>query len=276
MVPTRGRVQCAGQGRLRNEAPDRFGPRDEPWCTGRDLSWVVVALMPDGSFDRLFADELHVKRVRVTADHPFVIELPWGAVLFSANEVTIVSVVDDPPGLRFCAAKGGLGKLSWNLGVGLAQALGAALTSLAGALVPRPMVTAQDLNTDLRQTEVVLLQGKQAEWAPGRAGGEVTLHMADPYYNGPDPDKAMKRGLLLDSRASEITNSTGGGMGDGPAMATVGRVKRFYSDDERYLYIVQGDATPDCPYGRIVQYRIDAPDESIITPVAILRPEAVR
>ncbi len=45
------------------------------------------------------------------------------------------------------------------------------------------------------------------------------------------------------------------------------------SDDVRYFYNVQGDATPDFPYGRIVQYRREA--DGSLTPVAILRPERI-
>ena len=52
----------------------------------------------------------------------------------------------------------------------------------------------------------------------------------------------------------------GGGAGGSPSA--------FTSDDGRYLYNVQGDPTPEFPYGRIVQYRRDT-----MQPVAILRPE---
>ncbi len=42
----------------------------------------------------------------------------------------------------------------------------------------------------------------------------------------------------------------------------------FRSDDNQYFYNVQGDPTPEYPFGRIVQYRRDT-----MQPVAILRPE---
>ena len=47
-----------------------------------------------------------------------------------------------------------------------------------------------------------------------------------------------------------------------------GMPSAFRSDDNRYLYNVQGDPTPEYPYGRIVQYRVDT-----MQPVAILKPE---
>lgn len=49
-----------------------------------------------------------------------------------------------------------------------------------------------------------------------------------------------------------------------------GMPSAFRSDDGRYLYNVQGDPTPEYPYGRIVQYRL-----SDMKAVAILRPEAL-
>ena len=44
----------------------------------------------------------------------------------------------------------------------------------------------------------------------------------------------------------------------------------FRSDDGKYRYNVQGDPTPEYPFGRIVQY-----EAATMTPVAILRPEAL-
>ena len=65
-----------------------------------------------------------------------------------------------------------------------------------------------------------------------------------------------------------------GGQSAGPAAPS--RVSRFYSDDGRYVYNVQGDPTPEFPLGRIVQYnRNNTDDETLWTPVAILRPEAL-
>jgi len=174
--------------------------------------------MPDGSFERCFADELHVKRVVVSAGHPFIIELPWGAVLFHANEITLVSTVDDPPGIRFCSIRGGLGKLSWNIGINIVDITRAVLTSLTrtvrtatdaitGSLIAGPNSPLSIL--DLKQTEVVLMQGKQDEQFPAKAGGEFTLHLADPLFIGSDADKAMNRVILLNSRSPEITGGGG-------------------------------------------------------------------
>ena len=56
----------------------------------------------------------------------------------------------------------------------------------------------------------------------------------------------------------------------GPAAAGSG--SGFRSDDGRYFYNVQGDATPEFPRGRIVQY------DTTVTPwtaVAIIRPETL-
>lgn len=52
------------------------------------------------------------------------------------------------------------------------------------------------------------------------------------------------------------------------------KVSRFYSDNGRYCYNVQGDPTPEYPSGRIVQYDThDLDDETQWTPVAIVKPD---
>ena len=64
--------------------------------------------------------------------------------------------------------------------------------------------------------------------------------------------------------------------GGGSAAPAGGVPSRFQSDDGRYIYNVQGDPTPEFPSGRIVQYDTrGGADGQTVTPVAILRPEAI-
>ena len=72
-----------------------------------------------------------------------------------------------------------------------------------------------------------------------------------------------RRGIRLLVPVFVEAGIVGGGGGGGIPSA-------FQSDDGRYLYNVQGDPTPEYPYGRIVQYR-----RSDMKAVAILRPEAL-
>jgi hypothetical protein len=88
---------------------------------------------------------------------PDRIELEWGYIEYGPNEVSIVSTVEDPPGLRLASAFGsGLGKISFNR-----------------------------LRPDGVQEEVALLQGKEN----GNLGGELRLDLRAPNEDG---DGAMK------------------------------------------------------------------------------------
>ena len=54
----------------------------------------------------------------------------------------------------------------------------------------------------------------------------------------------------------------------------IGPIRQFRSDDDRYVYNVQGDPTPEYPSGRIVQYdRHGSDDPAQWKAVAILKPE---
>ena len=91
------------------------------------------------------------------------IPLEWGYIEIGPNEISIVSTVEDPPGLRLAARKGGsLGKVSWNVE-----------------------------RSDGRQEEIAQLQGKLDEryrHDPKALAGEVTWHVRKPYADG---DSAM-------------------------------------------------------------------------------------
>ena len=81
---------------------------------------------------------------------------------------------------------------------------------------------------------------------------------------GQSQDADMQRVLTLSRKGAtfHVPTNVGGGSAGLPSV--------FVSDDGRYLYNVQGDPTPEYPYGRIVQYR-----RSDMKAVAILRPEAL-
>lgn len=79
------------------------------------------------------------------------ISLSWGRIEFGPNEVTIVSTVDDPPGVRLASPTGSLGKVSFNR-----------------------------LRPDGQQEEMVLIQGKADERErdnPNSLSGEMTVHI---------------------------------------------------------------------------------------------------
>ena len=85
---------------------------------------------------------------------PDRINLPWGYIEYSNNEISIVSTVDDPSGVRLAAAAGGsLGKISFNR-----------------------------LRSDGVQEEVALLQGKIDERyrSPEQLVGELRLDLRKP------------------------------------------------------------------------------------------------
>lgn len=89
-----------------------------------------------------------------------------------------------------------------------------------------------------------------------------------------DADVDMLCVLRISASGIELDPKGAGGIGiNAPVTA---KVSRFYSDDSRYVFNVQGDPTPEYPHGRIVQYARNGsnnPDDW--TPVAILRPEAL-
>ncbi len=83
------------------------------------------------------------------------IPLLWGYIEYGPNEVSIVSTVGDPPGLRLASPDGGLGKISFNR-----------------------------LRSDGVQEEIGILQGKMDERYRGDTAsraGELTLHLHDRY-----------------------------------------------------------------------------------------------
>lgn len=82
------------------------------------------------------------------------IKLEWGYLELSKNEISIISLVDDPPAVRMASISGiSLGKISF------------------GRLRPG----------DLRQVEMIAIQGKQDERTrdnPLAYAGEVTVHIS--------------------------------------------------------------------------------------------------
>ena len=155
------------------------------------------------------------------------IQLPWGYVDFGPpgydNEVLIVSTVDDPPKVRMAAPfGGGLGALSYNR-----------------------------LRQDGRLEEVVLLQGKVDErYRPPEQGGtstngtelvgELRLDLRRPSRAGDTDDKRMIP--IFQMRHDGIVFHV-------PVGLASQRVSRFYSDNGRYCFNVQGDEG-----GQIVRY----------------------
>lgn len=82
------------------------------------------------------------------------IERPWGAIVITNNEVTIESVVDDPPGLRLHSKSDSLGKVSF-----------------------------AKIRADGSADEYALVQGKKDERTRGRddlSCGELTVHIKGP------------------------------------------------------------------------------------------------
>lgn len=182
------------------------------------------------------------------------IHLDWGYIKYTLNEVEIVSTVEDPPGVRLGAMAGGsLGKISGNR-----------------------------VRADGTHDEVAMIQLKIDErFRPPEAGGigtewglvgEVRIDIRrPPRPDDPNDDKAMEPAarLLYD----EIQFFKPVRFLDGTIAQAGGRASRFYSDDGRYCYNVQGDPTEQYPHGRIVQYDTHhSSDETTWTSVAILRP----
>ncbi len=137
---------------------------------------------------------------------PDRINLEWGYIEYGPNELSIVSTVEDPPGLRLATLNGGsLGKLSFNR-----------------------------MRPDGVQEEIVLLQGKEDERyrgaSPPAQAGEVTLHLRRPFADG---DGAMVpiATLRYDGVTFHVPTTSGG--------AAVPEFLR--SADGRFRCHMQGD-----------------------------------
>lgn len=88
------------------------------------------------------------------------INRPWGFVELTNNEVTVTSLVDDPPGFRLHSKSDGLGKVSFS-----------------------------KIGADGRVDEHVLVQGKKDERTRGRDDvpyGELTVHIKGPKRDAND------------------------------------------------------------------------------------------
>tara|TARA_R110000868_G_scaffold181331_4_gene422247 strand:+ start:5838 stop:6425 length:588 start_codon:yes stop_codon:yes gene_type:complete len=169
----------------------------------------------------------------------------------SQNEVSIISTIDDPPAIRFASPGGGLGKFSGNV-----------------------------IDANGRQEEVVLMQFKNAERDRGTSdefkGGAMTLHLKNPHVSD---DAGMVKIFEADyagiTFCVPVTQGVDGGgtfTGGGTPIPGSSRVSRFYSDNGRYCYNVQGDSTEACPHGRIVQYDTHGSiDEATWTAVATMQ-----
>ena len=84
-----------------------------------------------------------------------------------------------------------------------------------------------------------------------------------------DADADMVCVLRISAGGIELDPKGAGGMTINVPVTT--RLpSMFQSDDGRYRYNVQGDPTPEYPFGRIVQY-----EAATMAPVAILRPEVL-
>lgn len=181
-------------------------------------------------------------------------DLPDGQIKpVGQNEVALDSHVDDPPKFRLGVKR-------------LLESWGRSLGAFSGDLV----------HQNGSREEMVLVQLKETEDAQGRTtrGGELYVGLKRPGTES--KDDAMIDVLVanveqgfhfrLPVYAPNLTGET--------PLPQSARVSRFWSDDGRYVYNVQGDATPEFPHGRIVQYATNGTtDESQWTPVAIIRPE---
>jgi hypothetical protein len=164
-----------------------------------------------------------------------VIQLPWGQVVFHNNEVHIVSTVDDPPAISFIAPGPGtgLGKVSFK---------------------------------DHAGREVVLLQGKVS----ANGGGEIYVGVLDGAKYAALTNMGDRN--ALDKAMTEVVNIQAGliefKVPTNLATGSAGRVTRFYSDDGRFCFNVQGPGSGQ-PDGAVIQYDTHhSVDESTWTPVA--------
>lgn len=154
------------------------------------------------------------------------ITLDWGYIQYDLNEVQIVSTTDDPPGIRLGKLKSAgpgrsLGKISFNI-----------------------------VREDGAQEEVVLLQGKRRYDDPNNQAGELYIGINRGGTGDADMiDVALIHHDGIECRVPIVV--PGGGV------ASPSRVSRFYSDDHRYCFNVQGDDG-----GTIVQYAMIGSDES--------------
>ena len=104
-------------------------------------------------------------------------------------------------------------------------------------------------------------------WETVGDGGLVEVYCQRPNTT---EDRDMIRVLTLTAWGIEFHVPVTG------VVAAPPRVSRFYSDDGRYAYNVQGDLTPEFPHGRIVQYDTKGTvDESQWQAVAVLRGDLV-
>lgn len=193
--------------------------------------------------------------------------LAGGVVMFGRNEFATYALEDDPSAFRGGSITGGLCKFSGNMLKEHPE--GTILWARPG----KPTVR-------FHEVEVVLLQFKQDERVRDlpaddsrRYQGEVTLHLMNPALVGTIEDPVT--GKVHDGMQKIAQIRTDGVEFYVPLTApNLAAPSRFRSDDGRYVYNVQGDPTPEFPYGRIVQYdRNGSDDPTKWTAVAILRPE---
>lgn len=177
------------------------------------------------------------------------VKMDWGYMEFGPNEMSIISTVPDPPGIRLASPmmqdsngqpSNSLGKISFNR-----------------------------LRSDGVQEEVIIIQGKVAG---DRFGEDTLIGELRVDVRGPGDNDAAMFPLLqgfFDKLVVHVPVEFLKGGNVPISEAQEAKVSRFYSDDGRYGYNVQGDPTPEYPHGRIVQYDITGPEWR---PVAILKP----
>ena len=214
--------------------------------------------------------------------------LRLGTLVTGLNEIGIYDLMEqpDPAALRLGAVRGGLGKISGNVMVPWPDENGAHVRHQA----VDDHGTPQGPMHYFREEEVVLIQVKQDErWTDldpkqdRRAlTGVITIHIR----NGALPGDGMVKVLELAhdylwTPWFQCGTVPGDPHAPGPVSPLIGggpavKARRFYSDDGRYAYNVQGDATPDCPNGRLVQYDTHgSDDEATWTAVGTLRAQAL-
>lgn len=163
---------------------------------------------------------------------------PFGFVgAIGENEVEIVSTKPDPPKVRLAVEQGqaesNLGAVSFNL--------------------RRP---------DGTHDEYAYVMGRLTSASPTfPRGGAVYVAVRPP---GSDTTREV---LYLDNERAIFSVPIAA-----PNLGPAGRVSRFYSDDGRYCYNVQGDPQPGAPFGRMVIYDTHhSQDETTWTAVGTLQ-----
>ena len=159
-----------------------------------------------------------------------------GIFLYGDNEVKFVTGIGDPVKIGIVVPDNLIGPGSLNLGG----------------------VSFGTLRTDGsdKADELIFIKG-----VVDGISGAVAISLYDPASGGVKEVVNINRERAFFAMPIHAPN-----MGGGNA--------RFRSDDGRYVYNVQGDATPDFPHGRIVQYDTHgSADETTWTAVAIIRPE---